>query len=182
MMDVLLSQIYLAASVAGTLTWGYFFAFHMLNIVTTNELLKGVIRAVTVNGEDLSVNAADCVYSLCIHVGKSLLWVAILGVIVIYIYALVAFAFLRPSFDPANQLYCGTLFECTITVLRMGLTGIIDELLVLQELENTFEHFGLLAIYQISFFIFITTIGLNIIFGIIVDTFSELRDCKVLIR
>ena len=27
-----------------------------------------------------------------------------------------------------------------------------------------------------SFFIIITTIGLNIIFGIIVDTFSELRD------
>jgi len=31
----------------------------------------------------------------------------------------------------------------------------------------------------VSFFIFITTIGLNIIFGIIVDTFSELRDLKV---
>jgi inositol 1,4,5-triphosphate receptor type 1 len=34
-------------------------------------------------------------------------------------------------------------------------------------------------VYHVSFFIFITTIGLNIIFGIIVDTFSELRDLKV---
>ena len=46
--------------------------------------------------------------------------------------------------------------------------------------ENSFRNFGLLTIYQITFFIAFTTIGLNIIFGIIVDTFSELRDLKVL--
>ncbi len=33
--------------------------------------------------------------------------------------------------------------------------------------------------FDISFFIIVTTIGLNIVFGIIVDTFSELRDEKV---
>ena len=35
------------------------------------------------------------------------------------------------------------------------------------------------AVFDIIFFMVITTIGLNIIFGIIVDTFSELRDNKV---
>jgi len=35
------------------------------------------------------------------------------------------------------------------------------------------------AVFDVTFFIIITTIGLNIIFGIIVDTFSELRDNKV---
>ena len=33
--------------------------------------------------------------------------------------------------------------------------------------------------YDVTFFIIVTTIGLNIVFGIIVDTFSELRDEKV---
>ena len=33
--------------------------------------------------------------------------------------------------------------------------------------------------FDISFFIIITTIGLNIVFGIIIDTFSELRDARV---
>ena len=33
--------------------------------------------------------------------------------------------------------------------------------------------------YDVTFFIVVTTIGLNIVFGIIVDTFSELRDEKV---
>ncbi|KAI0242650.1 hypothetical protein LSAT2_012154 [Lamellibrachia satsuma] len=34
------------------------------------------------------------------------------------------------------------------------------------------------TIFDLTFFIVITTIGLNIIFGIIVDTISELRDNK----
>ena len=45
--------------------------------------------------------------------------------------------------------------------------------------EATFAKFGWVVLYHVSFFVFITTIGLNIIFGIIVDTFSELRDLKV---
>ena len=47
--------------------------------------------------------------------------------------------------------------------------------------DNTFQKFGFFVIFHLSFFVFITTIGLNIIFGIIVDTFSELRDLKVCI-
>jgi len=34
------------------------------------------------------------------------------------------------------------------------------------------------AIFDLSFFIIVIIIGLNIIFGIIVDTFSQLRDEK----
>lgn len=44
---------------------------------------------------------------------------------------------------------------------------------------SSFSSFWPLVVYHVSFFIFISTIGLNIIFGIIVDTFSELRDLKV---
>ena len=35
--------------------------------------------------------------------------------------------------------------------------------------------------YDLSFFVIVTTIGLNIVFGIIVDAFTELRDEKVLL-
>ena len=47
------------------------------------------------------------------------------------------------------------------------------------EAEKNFHQFGLLSLYHIMFFIIITTIGLNIVFGIILDTFSELRSNKV---
>lgn len=53
----------------------------------------------------------------------SLLWVAVLGFIVIYIYSLLGFALLRSYFDPGSYLYCSTLIECTVTVIRYGLIG-----------------------------------------------------------
>jgi len=43
-------QLFMAMSVLGTVFRGYFFAFHLLNIVNNNQLLKGVIQAVTQNG------------------------------------------------------------------------------------------------------------------------------------
>ncbi|XP_062618413.1 inositol 1,4,5-trisphosphate receptor type 1-like [Saccostrea cucullata] len=152
-------MLFLAMSAAGTFFHGYFFAFHLLNIVNNNQLLSGVIKAVTLNG-------------------ISLLWVAILGLIVIYIYALVGFSLLRAFFSPGEFLYCSTLWQCTITVIRYGLIGDMFDSVKQNGRNDTFDSFWPLVLYHVSFFIFITTIGLNIIFGIIVDTFSELRDLK----
>ncbi|KAH3769470.1 hypothetical protein DPMN_170739 [Dreissena polymorpha] len=152
-------MLFLGTSVAGTLFHGYFFAFHLLNIVNNNQLLSGVIKAVTQNG-------------------VSLLWVGILGFIVIYIYSLVGFSLLRAYFAPGDYLYCSTLWQCTVTVIRYGLIGDMFEVVKQSEHERTFATFWPIVLYHVSFFIFITTIGLNIIFGIIVDTFSELRDLK----
>jgi len=42
--------------------------------------------------------------------------------------------------------------------------------------EDTFQYMGLRALYDLTFFIIISTIAMNIVFGIIVDTFSELRN------
>ena len=40
-------------SALGTAYHGYFFAFHLLNIVYNNQLLQRVIMAVTLNGKVL---------------------------------------------------------------------------------------------------------------------------------
>ena len=57
--------------------------------------------------------------------GKSLLWVAALGVVVLYIYAVVSFAFLHEAFEaPDNDdatLFCSTLYECFASTIRYGL-------------------------------------------------------------
>ena len=44
---------------------------------------------------------------------------------------------------------------------------------------NNFQTAGLRVLFDVSFFIIVTTIALTIVFGIVVDTFSELRDEKV---
>ena len=51
----------MALSVAGTIFQGYFFAFHLLNIVNNNQLLKGVIQAVTKNGNYLKSNKSHTI-------------------------------------------------------------------------------------------------------------------------
>ncbi|XP_077987360.1 inositol 1,4,5-trisphosphate-gated calcium channel ITPR1-like [Glandiceps talaboti] len=146
-------------SICGTVFWGYFFCFHLLHIVQMNQLLNRVLLAVTLNG-------------------KSLLWVFLLGFIIIYIYAVIGFGFLRSNFDTDSGLYCRNMFECLITSVRFGLIDGLQEYLAVPDAENTFTAYALRAIYDITFYILIITIGLNIIFGIIVDTFSELRDAK----
>ena len=46
--------------------------------------------------------------------------------------------------------------------------------------RTTFSNvFILRLVFDISFFVIITTIGLNLILGIIIDAFAELRDEKV---
>ena len=59
--------------------------------------------------------------------GKSLLWVAVLGFVIFYLYALVSFALLRTSFDPDSDMYCATLWQCTVSVIRYGLIGDLFE-------------------------------------------------------
>ena len=111
-----------------------------------------------------------------------------------------------PSND--DQLFCTTLFECTWSVLRYGLLDniglvkkyssleifcslgsmiilniyfFVKQIIPLDENERTtFSNTYILRlVYDLSFFIIVTTIGLNVVFGIIVDAFGELRDEKV---
>ena len=60
-------------------------------------------------------------------VGKSLLWVAVLGLVIFYLYALLAFALFRDVFNPRTQMFCGSLWQCTVTIIRYGLVGDYDE-------------------------------------------------------
>ena len=48
-----------------------------------------------------------------------------------------------------------------------------------EALVNNFGVYIPRTIFDLTFFIIVTTVGLNIVFGIIVDTFSELRDERV---
>lgn len=59
--------------------------------------------------------------------GKSLLWVAVLGLVVFYLYGIIGFALMRSMFDPNDFLYCSSLWQCTITVIRYGLIGDLFE-------------------------------------------------------
>ena len=67
----------------------------------------------------------DCSFIRFLLLGGSLLLMAMLGLIVLFIYAVVSFAFLHTSFTTDNDdiLYCGNLGECFVSVIRYGLIG-----------------------------------------------------------
>lgn len=144
---------FLIMSILGMVYSGYTYCFHTLHIVAGNDLLVRVLQSVTING-------------------ASLLWVAALGVVIIYIYSVAGFAFYRDTYAPGGY-FCTTLWECFISTLASGLFNGINSFAVTNQ---TWESVGLKVIYDLSFYIIISTIGLNIVFGIIVDSFSELRD------
>ena len=52
-----------------------------------------------------------------------MLWVSLLGTVVLFIYAVLSFAFLYDRFYQTDDdsLYCDTLLQCFVTVVRYGL-------------------------------------------------------------
>ena len=151
--------LFMAMSVLGPITGGYTFSFHLLHIIIDNQTLSRVIQSVTKNG-------------------VMLLYVALLVAIIIYIHSLFAFAYIRHNMDKLEDAFCEDLFECFVTSVRRGLLdgGGLGE--ALPQENYGFKEPAWRFFFDLSFFILVTTIGLNIVFGIIVDTFSELRDEK----
>ena len=73
---------------------------------------------------------------------------------------------------------CDTLWMCIITTLNQGLRnggGIGD---VLRPPSSTEPFYTLRLIYDMLFFFVVIIIVLNLIFGVIIDTFADLRSEK----
>ncbi|XP_033730119.1 LOW QUALITY PROTEIN: inositol 1,4,5-trisphosphate receptor type 2-like [Pecten maximus] len=151
--------VFVACSIMGTIYYGYFFSFHLLHIAELNQLLKRVIQAVTTNG-------------------MSLLLVALLGLAIMFIYSLVGFAFLRERFFKESEgRHCRTVAQCFVTITHHGFVD-VPYTTFESAMDSDINDVLMLSAIDVTFFILITTIGLNIIFGVIVDTFSQLRDSK----
>ena len=53
--------------------------------------------------------------------------VALFGLVCIFVYAVVSFAFFRDFFEPDSGLYCESLWQCLLTVLRVGLLSSFND-------------------------------------------------------
>jgi hypothetical protein len=150
-------------SLLGTIISPLFFSFHLLEIVIRSVLLQNVFQAVMLNG-------------------RSLILTALLGVIVIYIYAIIAFVSFHEQFvllDDGSKL-CNTLALCLVTVFNFGITGSLSD--VMEQIGYSNNEIWFRLLFDVSFFIIVLIILLNIIFGIVIDSFSQLRDEKALIE
>ena len=72
--------------------------------------------------------------------------------------------------------YCSNLFYCWVASVNEGLrSGDIGALMPAPDPTDEWYHYMAIVLYQFSFWCFVITVLLSIIFGIIIDTFSQLR-------
>ena len=160
-MQFWLSAIYTTMVVlmafAGVVISPFWFAGHLLMIVQKSVLLHIVIRSVLLNG-------------------WSLLLTALLTIIVVYLFIIIGYVFFKEDFVGTgdDEGVCSSLLECFAFGLLSGLRagGGLGDLLP-RPRATSFR-----IVFDFAFFLIIVVIILNIVFGIIIDTFAQLRDQK----
>lgn len=139
----------------------------LLDIMNKIKILSNVIDAIWINKFQL-------------------LATALLLMVVIYIYSYFGFLAFQSSFEhptaanPEDEfdahLYCESLWDCFLSTLNHGIRsggGLGD---VLKKLEKGKNDYWARYVFDLSFFIVVIILLLNLVFGIIIDAFADMRE------
>jgi hypothetical protein len=163
--------LYFGISFLGFYTHEIYYSFHLLDVVVRFPTLTNVIRSVTLNAEQL-------------------LMTGLLAFIIIYIYSTISFFYLQDTVydyavnefdsDWVGESKCNTMFECFTTMLDYGLLlgGGIGDYTEQIHYGDMMDKYFVKLFHDASFHILVKVILLNILFGIIIDTFAQLREKK----
>jgi len=124
-------------------------------------------------------NSAMYIIQACTNRLGALLNTLLMAIFVIYAYSILAANFYSSVFDIEDIDVCSSLASCFLYTLNFGLRnggGVADSMKPYKYGEES--KFGLKVVFDLTFFIFINIIVLNIVFGIIIDTFGEMRDAS----
>mmetsp|Transcript_1137 Transcript_1137/g.2746 ORF Transcript_1137/g.2746 Transcript_1137/m.2746 type:complete len:3258 (-) Transcript_1137:2504-12277(-) len=133
----------------------------LLDVIRRSGDLVNVLKAITLNW-------------------KQLLLTLVLGCIVIYLFSIVAFLELHDYYvtDGTAEMntYCDSLLSCFASTTCYGIRagGGIGDWLAQAEWGDS--KYWLRYTFDMAYFILVCVILLNVIFGIIIDTFADLRD------
>ncbi|XP_056413537.1 inositol 1,4,5-trisphosphate receptor type 3 isoform X2 [Hyla sarda] len=205
-MEFLYHVAYILSSCFGIFVHELFYSILLFDLIYREETLFNVIKSVTRNG-------------------RSILLTALLALILVYLFSIVGFLFLKDDFimevdrlpqapptmsqsmrsnafaeycgkdqtdctsevtvldnaeeeDDGTERACDTLLMCIVTVLNHGLRnggGVGD---ILRKPSKDESLFPARVIFDLLFFFIVIIIVLNLIFGVIIDTFADLRSEK----
>uniref|UniRef100_A0A8C6XZ98 Inositol 1,4,5-trisphosphate receptor n=1 Tax=Naja naja TaxID=35670 RepID=A0A8C6XZ98_NAJNA len=191
---------YVLVCMLGLCVHEFFYSFLLFDLVYREETLLNVIKSVTRNG-------------------RSIILTAVLALILVYLFSIVGFLFLKDDFimdverlknrtsltgmscqpkgrgkgwrplpydtptgedgdEDGMERTCDTLLMCIVTVLNQGLRnggGVGD---VLRKPSKAEPLFAARVVYDLLFYFIVIIIVLNLIFGVIIDTFADLRSEK----
>ncbi|XP_020855049.1 inositol 1,4,5-trisphosphate-gated calcium channel ITPR3 [Phascolarctos cinereus] len=210
-MEFLYHVGYILTSVLGIFAHELFYSILLFDLIYREETLFNVIKSVTRNG-------------------RSILLTALLALILVYLFSIVGFLFLKDDFilevdrlpdnkskasplgmphspaafmdtcsedkigcssgitvpeiqeedddEDSTERACDTLLMCIVTVMNHGLRnggGVGD---ILRKPSKDESLFPARVVYDLLFFFIVIIIVLNLIFGVIIDTFADLRSEK----
>jgi hypothetical protein len=94
--------------------------------------------------------------------------------VVVYQFTILAFLTISEDYASGTGLYCDTLLSCLLTNLDMGARngGGIGNVLPTAAPEN----YWIRLLFDTLFYVVVIVILQNVSFGIIIDTYAELRD------
>jgi len=140
-------------------------------VVNRIPTLQNVIKSVTQNFEQLGLTV-------------------LLLMIIVYIFTSLTFFYIQVNMydwdvnaydsDIVGENNCLTMFQCYVTMLDKGLRfgGGIGDITEPIHFGNMNETYYVKLAHDASFHIIVKVILLNVLFGIIIDTFAQLRDEK----
>eukprot|EP01059_Diplonema_ambulator_P004123 TRINITY_DN13824_c0_g1_i1.p1 TRINITY_DN13824_c0_g1~~TRINITY_DN13824_c0_g1_i1.p1 ORF type:complete len:2576 (+),score=612.53 TRINITY_DN13824_c0_g1_i1:62-7789(+) len=132
----------------------FFLSILLIPLITESPVIRHVFRAVTRNG-------------------KSLFLTMVFGIILMYLFAVVGYMLFSDMFEQKDA--CSSMSSCFAYIVNYGLRagGGVGDLIAAPGWGSQF--YGVRVTYDMLFYIIINVILMNIVFGIIVDTFGELR-------
>eukprot|EP00746_Dinoflagellata_sp_MGD_P142031 gnl/MRDRNA2_/MRDRNA2_75043_c0_seq1.p1 gnl/MRDRNA2_/MRDRNA2_75043_c0~~gnl/MRDRNA2_/MRDRNA2_75043_c0_seq1.p1 ORF type:complete len:460 (-),score=79.06 gnl/MRDRNA2_/MRDRNA2_75043_c0_seq1:62-1441(-) len=144
----------LAFSIFGglALTGRYFFyPFLLLDLIFQKPMLENVMKAITIpfNG---------------------LVWTGCVGCIIMYSYAIIGFYMFRHDFDGD----CESVPDCTTVTIYQGFRADIGS--AIKGVDPASDNWYARMTYDLSYFIVMTTLFMNVLSGMVIDTFGSLRD------
>ncbi|EGZ27123.1 hypothetical protein PHYSODRAFT_308549 [Phytophthora sojae] len=166
---VIYSLLQIFISILGSYVNKLYFAFLLLDVVERYKELNNVLRSISRPAKALGVTT-------------------LLYLIVVYVFAVVGFFFFREDYTPdAKDLTqaqrdgrapytCQRLFQCFLVSLDQGLKsdGGLGSYLRQLPLGSTAHSYGRLA-FDVLYNILLVVLLLNLVFGVIIDTFASLR-------
>jgi hypothetical protein len=157
-----LFSFYIICSFLGIFIQPFFFSLMLLMIVSLSTTMNYVVKAITTHADQL-------------------IQTVVLMVMVIYCYAVLSAEYFfdkLSSNQPQERFYnCTHLWECLTYVFNNGLRyggGIGDATVSVNPTTSLGTYMGKFF-FDVGFFFLINVISLNIIFGIIIDTFADMR-------
>jgi len=117
---------------------------------------------------------------------RQVIFATFFGLLVINIYVFSAFSFWQPDFfmdnvGPNGEQTCSTMIHCFLTVFSLGPRssgGIGDMASDVSYSGDNKPHYYVRWLTDMGIFYMLNIIIMNLIFGVIISTFAELRDKK----